>query len=74
MPYVVVRKGCTFVLLLYYRSYWEFEEHSINFLGANNEKIYQFADGSGMRSCQLYLRGTERNVPQRDEVKIGVTH
>lgn len=35
-------------------SYWEFEEHSINFLGANNEKIYQFADGSGMRSCQLY--------------------
>ena len=33
-------------------SYWEFEEHSINFLGANNEKIYQFADGSGMRSCQ----------------------
>ncbi len=41
MPYVVVRKGCTFVLLLYYRSYWEFEEHSINFLGANNEKIYQ---------------------------------
>lgn len=24
------------------------------FLGANNEKIYQFADGSGMRSCQLY--------------------
>lgn len=31
MPYVVVRKGCTFVLLLYYRSYWEFEEHSINF-------------------------------------------
>ena len=35
-------------------SYWEFEEHSINFLGANNEKIYQFTDGSGMRSCQLY--------------------
>lgn len=29
MPYVVVRKGCTSVLLLYYRSYWEFEEHSI---------------------------------------------
>ena len=54
MPYVVVRKGCTSVLLLYYRSYWRFEEHSINFLGANNEKIYQFADGSGMRSCQLY--------------------
>ena len=23
-------------------------------LGANNEKIYQFTDGSGMRSCQLY--------------------
>lgn len=22
----------------------------------------------------LLLRGTERNVPQRDEVKIGVTH
>ena len=54
MPYVVVRKGCTSVLLLYYRLYWEFEEHSINFLGANNEKIYQFTDGSGMRSCQLY--------------------
>ena len=47
MPYVVVRKGCTSVLLLYYCSYWEFEEHSINFLGANNEKIYLTYAGIG---------------------------
>ena len=47
-------EGMYLVLLLYYRSYWEFEEHSINFLGANNEKYINLLMGVVCALCQLY--------------------